>query len=80
MNEMLNRIIREKYQYLKPFNCVRIWLWELDRNTWNYLIVYKQMSSGLFKNNVANELFVYKSYIFNIYIYVCVCVCVCVCV
>ena len=31
----------------------------LDRNTWNYLTVSKQMSSGSFEN-VTNKLFVYK--------------------
>ena len=53
--------------------------------TWNHLTVYKQMtdvkllvfnrnpckqmSSGLFKNNVTYKLFIYKSYIY-IYIYI----------
>ena len=32
----------------------------LNSNTWNYLTVYKQMSSGLFKNDVTYELFTYK--------------------
>ena len=27
------------------------------------------MSSGLFKNNVSYKLFIYKSYMFNIYMY-----------
>ena len=34
----------------------------LDNNTWNYLTVYKQMSSASFKN-VTYKLFTYKSYV-----------------
>ena len=34
----------------------------LNSNTWNYLTVYKQMSSNnLFKNKVTDKLFAYKS-------------------
>ena len=32
--------------YLKPFNCVQLALLVSDSNTWNHLIVCKQMSSG----------------------------------
>ena len=39
----------------------------LDNNIWNDSTVCKQMSSGSFKN-VTNELFVYKSFIFNKYL------------
>ena len=58
-----------------------------DRNTWITSAVFKQMSSGYFRN-VFNKICVYKSYIYiaiyihihiYIYIYICVCVCVCVC-
>ena len=39
----------------------------LDNITWNHLTVWKQMSSGFFKNDVTYKLFIYKSYI---YIYI----------
>ena len=39
----------------------------LDNNTGNYLTLCKQISSGLFKNDVTYKLFAYKSYT-----YVCV--------
>ena len=72
-------------RYLKPFNCVQIELFALDRNIWNHLTVSKQMSFGSFRN-YTNKLFVFKSSIYlylylyiYIYIYMCVCVCVCVC-
>ena len=29
----------------------------LDNNTWNYLTVYKQMSTSLFKNKVIYKVF-----------------------
>ena len=45
-------------------------LFGLNINTWNYLNAIKQTNSGLFKNNVTYKLFIYKSYIFNIYIYI----------
>ena len=38
-----------------------IWYLELlmlDRNTWNYLTVCQQLSSGSFRNNVTNKLFI----------------------
>ena len=47
--------------------CKQIMLKELlvlNSNTWKCLTVYKQMSSGLFKNNVTYKLFIQKSYIF----------------
>ena len=40
----------------------------LMNNTWNYLTVYKQMSSNTFKNKVTNKLFAYNVHIY-IYIY-----------
>ena len=46
----------------------QIELFVLDNNV---ATVGKEMSSSLFKNNVAYTVFLYKSY-------VCVCVCVCV--
>ena len=36
----------------------------LNSSTWNHLSVCKQMCSGLFKNHVTYELFIYKSYIY----------------
>ena len=39
----------------------------LDRNTWNYLTVFKQIRSDSLKNNVTCKLFAHKSYI---YIYI----------
>ena len=45
---------------LKPIISVQT----IDRNTWNHLSVYKQMSSDLFKNNVIYKLFTYKWYIY----------------
>ena len=49
----------------------------LNSNTWNYLTISKQTSSGSFKN-VIYELFTTHIYLRYIYIYMCVCVCVCV--
>ena len=46
----------------------KIELFMLDRNTVNHLTMRKQMSSGLLKN-VFYEVFVYKSYILNIYVW-----------
>ena len=40
-----------------------------NKNIWNYVIVCKQMSSDLFKDNVINKPFFYKLYIY-IYIYI----------
>ena len=57
--EMFNHLL-----YLKQFNCVSIELLVLDSNTWNYLTVCKQMTSGLFKDVIYKQ-FVYKSYTFN---------------
>ena len=48
-------------------NCLQLNDWyhieflDLDKNTWNHLTEYKQMSSNSFKNNVTYELFAYKS-------------------
>ena len=36
-----------------------------NRNISNYLNLYKEMSSGLFKNNITYKLLVYKLYIFK---------------
>ena len=41
----------------------------LYSNTWNYLNVFKQMSSGLFKK-VTYKLFIYKSLSLYLYIYI----------
>ena len=38
-------------------------LLELNNSTYDHLNVYKEISSGLFKNNVAYKLFLYKFYI-----------------
>ena len=38
----------------------------LNKNTWNYLTVCKQMSSGLFEMLPTNYLF--TNHIFNIYV------------
>ena len=54
----------------------------MNRNTWNHLILRKEIISCLIKN-LTYKLLVYKSHTHthtHIYIYVCVCVCVCVCV
>ena len=48
---------------------MQIELLVLDSNTWNHLAVCKQMSSGLFRNNVIFKLLIYVSYIY-IYIYI----------
>ena len=40
-----------------------------DCNTLKYLAVCKQINSGLFENNITYNLFIYKSYLFNIYMY-----------
>ena len=42
----LNWTISITSQYLKPFNCTQT----VSCNTWNYLTVFKQISSGSFKN------------------------------
>ena len=42
-----------KSQYFEPFKRAE----NIKSNTWNYLIVGKQMSSGSFKNNVTYKLF-----------------------
>ena len=42
-------------------------LFVLDSNTWNHLTVNEQMSSGSFKNCYL-QIFVYKSYITNVYV------------
>ena len=42
---------------------INIKLLVLHSNTWNYLTVCKQMTSGLFKNHVTFKVFIYKSYI-----------------
>ena len=34
----------------------------INSNTWKYLTVCNQVSSGSFKNNVTYKLFVYKWY------------------
>ena len=57
--ELFNHLI-----YLKAFNCVQT----INSNIQRHLIECKQMNSGLFKN-VTNKLFVYRSYIFKIYMY-----------
>ena len=49
--ELFNHLL-----YLIPFNYVQIELLVLDRNTWNHLTEFKQMSSGLFKNNVTLQI------------------------
>ena len=36
---ILNEIASFRLQYLKPFNCVQIELFVLDRDTWNYFTV-----------------------------------------
>ena len=41
----------------------------INNNSWKYLTVCKQMSSGSFENNVNNKVYVYKLYIY-IYIYI----------
>ena len=38
-----------------------------DKNIWNWLTSCKQMSSGMFKNNVTYKLFTFKSDIFVVY-------------
>ena len=44
-------------QVFEQLNCVQMKLSVFDYNTWNYLTVCKQMSSGSFKNNVTYKLF-----------------------
>ena len=60
---LILEIIIVKQQYSKPFNYVQTnnWYWiellVLDRNTWNYVTLCKEMSSGSFENNVIAKLF-----------------------
>ena len=59
---MLNRIINIKYKYLKTTSprtnkgLILIELLVLDRNTWNHLIVCKQISSNSFKSKIVSNL------------------------
>ena len=42
------------------------WLFVLDRNTWNYLTVRKQMISGSYKSNVTDS---FTNHIKHMYMY-----------
>ena len=47
---MTGKLISFTQQYIKTFNCVQIQLLVLDRNSWNPLIVCKQIIPGSFEN------------------------------
>ena len=59
---VINSIVWNPSTIWKWMNNVDKKLLVLDNNTWNHLIVCKQMSSGSFKN-VIYKLLAYKSYI-----------------
>ena len=62
-----------RYIAILPLNCVQTnnWQWmklfKLDRNTWNYLTLCKQMTWDSFKN-VIKKMGLQILHIFNIYV------------
>ena len=50
---MINIKVNFMLEYLEPFNCVQTIV----------ILVYKQISSDLFKNKITSKLLTYKSYV-----------------